>query len=464
MASSTEQSLDQIFVVTKRTILATEPTVRIGIVLAADRRTQVLLETPAHSYSIHGETGRLPQLLPPNRTIAVTVDSGQLRLDIGATSRSGFRRLRLVPANTHRQCGITVRNILAGRGFHWQKTIDQTLSGVLEFRVRDNCLVMTNELPIEDYVVGVITAEMSGDCPAAYLKAHAVVSRSWLMAQSSPAHPGEPFTWCNDDCCQRYHGTSGWTDAAIDATAQTRGQVLMTKAGRILPAFYSKNSGGIVESPESVWRRPTPGLHAHVDGPTSAFENAFFPVTERNAGEYISGQWLSTTQLYASPNVVPEETVGRYLGRVDDGKSGFRWTTEVTQDELLMSVRRAVGRPRLAVILDIVPLRRGASGRIEEIALTCATVSGQVVRELVKTQHEIRRALSPNFLKSSAVTIDLTKDRRGAIARAVFRGAGWGHGVGFCQIGGLGRALVGQSHIEILNAYYKDVVLAQVYA
>src|SRR4029079_18949445 len=128
------------------------------------------------------------------------------------------------------------------------------LSGVLEFRAHGSNVILINELPLEEYLLGVITAEMSGNCPIEYLKAQSVVSRSWLLASSRRAHTGEPFTWCNDDCCQRYPGTGGWTPKAVDALASTRGQVLVSASGQICWACCSKNSGGITEDPETVWR------------------------------------------------------------------------------------------------------------------------------------------------------------------------------------------------------------------
>ena len=135
----------------------------------------------------------------------------------------------------------------------------------------------------------------------------------------------------------------------------------MTSEGQICRASYSKNSGGITEDPESVWGRPTPGLRARYDGPDGTPEARFFPVSGNNVREYLAGSWLKTTRLYASPNVVSPDQLARFLGRVDDSFSGFRWRVDVTQEELRCSVAEAGGFPDLDIVLDIEPGRCGKS-------------------------------------------------------------------------------------------------------
>jgi stage II sporulation protein D len=341
--------------------------------------------------------------------------------------------------------------------------MDQTLSGVLEFRVHGSNVILINELPLEEYLLGVITAEMSGECPIEYMKAQSVVSRSWLLASSRRVHTGEPFTWCNDDCCQRYQGTGGWTATAADALAGTRGQVLVTASGQICWACFSKNSGGITEDPETIWRKRVPGLCARYDGPPVESETRFFSISEDNVREYISGAWLETTHLYASPNVVSLDQLRRCLGRVDDGISGFRWRVDVTQEELRTSITGLGEISDLDTVQDIEPGRRGRSGRLEEIVLTYGTKNGSRTKRRIGPEYKIRKALRTNFLYSSAIVIDLTRNHKGIVTTATFSGAGWGHGAGLCQIGSLGRAQFGQSFEQILAAYYDQVKLLQIY-
>jgi SpoIID/LytB domain protein len=437
------------------------------MILAGDNRSRICFEIPEDGYAISsGQEDRAESLLA-RRQMSVEASSGRLTLDAHNFARSGFSILRLMPpfAMTPKQSrmGVLVHNVVAGRGFHWCRTIDQTLSGVLEFRAHGSNVVLINELPLEEYLLGVITAEMSGNCPIEYLKAQSVVSRSWLLASSRRAHAGEQFTWCNDDCCQRYQGTGGWTPAAINALASTRGDVLMNASGEVCWACYSKNSGGITEDPESVWGKGVPGLCAHYDGPLSEFSTRFFPVCKENVREYIDGEWLETTHLYASPNVVPGDQLRRCLGRVDDGMSRFRWHVEVSQEELRNSLIAPGDDPDLDTVLDIEPGKRGRSGRLEEITLTFGTKTGGRTKRRIEREYKIRKALHRNFLYSSAFVIELAKNRKGIITRAAFKGAGWGHGAGLCQIGALGRANLGQSYEEILAAYYDQVTLLQIY-
>ena len=443
-----------------------EPVVRIGVVLADDWRNRVGFEVPDGAYSIADGDAPVPFRLPPRRPITASANSGRLSLDCDGNSWGGLSVVRLVPpANSPVMpgTGILVHGIAAGRGFHWRTATDQTLTGTLEFRAREGRVILVNELALEDYLTGVITAEMSGACPIEYLKAQAVTARSWVFSQFRRPHLCEPFTWCNDDCCQRYQGTGNWTDTAIAAIAATRGEVLVTSRGRICRACYSKNSGGISEDAKSVWGRHIPTLRAHFDGPPTAPERRFFPVTEDNARAYMTGDWLSETRLYAGPAAVAPEAAGRYLARVDDGNSRFRWKVDATQDDLRDSLL-AFGLDDLGTVIDIEPLKRGQSGRLEEIALAYLSKTGERRRRRIGPEYNIRKALSPGFLFSSAFVVDLVRDARGVIRKATFHGAGWGHGVGLCQLGGLGRALAGQRYDQILRAYFDDVRLTRMYA
>src|SRR5690606_22004619 len=198
--------------------------------------------------------------------------------------------------------GVLVRGVVAGRGFHWAKRIDQTLTGVLEFRAQGNHVMLINELPLEEYLTGVITGEMSGECPPEFMKAQATAARSWLLGQPKPPHPDQPSIWCNDDCCQRYQGPGGWSQQARDAIQACRGEVLITPSGYFCDARYSKNTGGISEDALSVWKAPIECLDAVIDAPRGSFIEKFFPVTESNIDEYLEGDWLKDTDAYAGPN------------------------------------------------------------------------------------------------------------------------------------------------------------------
>lgn len=448
-----------------------EPIVRIGVILEEDGFASVDFELPLHGYLI-AVPGRPPIKLSEAEGHAFRIEcapAGRLRLltAAGKCLAADALTVRVVPPTTNRPLGpgdgTLVRQIVAGRGFHWAKKIDQTLSHTLEFIPAGNAVVMVNELPIETYLTGVITGEMSNECPIEYMKAQAVAARSWLLGQPVAPHPDRPFLWCNDDCCQRYQGTGGWNDLAIRAIDECRGQVLITRSGHYCDARYSKSTGGISEDSESVWLSPIEGLTAVVDAPAGSEIERFFPVTEENLDEYLDGEWLQCTDAFASPNVVPESTITRYLGRVDEVGEYFRWTVELTQANLVESLTKRGGLTDLAEVIDLKALQRGRSGRISLLEVRYRDHSGAEKVHQIRREYYVRAGMSVKFLYSSAFRIKAHRDAQGRLEKVTLRGAGWGHGAGLCQIGGLGRALKGQDFRTILLHYYRDVRLERIY-
>src|SRR4051794_30631838 len=157
-----------------------EPVVRIGVVLARDGKSRVDAETLQDGYAIAVSPDEASQAAIGSGPISIQASDGRLRVVAKAFARSGFRSLRMVPpvvgASRCPNAAVLVRGVVAGRGFHWCTKIDQRLGGVLEFRADGSNLILINELPLEEYLTGVITAEMSGYCPGEYMKAHAVIS------------------------------------------------------------------------------------------------------------------------------------------------------------------------------------------------------------------------------------------------------------------------------------------------
>ena len=454
-----------------------EPTLRVGIILDQDACDRVCLRLPDQPYRIE-RSGAAPAALDPQTPIEVRRDAGLLALRIGDAPAHQAPSLRLTPARpvegrglatpatatSAAGAGVLVRDVPAGRGFHWQKRIDQTLTGALELLPGARGIVLVNELGLEDYLAGVITAEMSGACPLEFLKAQCIAARSWLLALTEAKHAGEPFDRCNDDCCQRYQGTGDLSASALLASRATRGRVLLAPAGHVLDANYSKSCGGISESPRTIWGSDKPGLSAVVDAPPGADAQRFFPVTDDNLDEYLAGSWLKTTPVYCSPNVVPPEAIGRYLGRVDEAGDYFRWTLHYTRAAL-----QALLREKLAQARDLVELRavrvmqRGVSGRASRLALHWLDAAGRQVRTALDSEYRIRQTLHQRFLYSSAVAFHVKRDDAGRIVSVTIRGAGWGHGVGLCQIGALGMALCGSDHESICRHYYPAARLATAY-
>ncbi len=442
-----------------------EPNVRIGIVLEEDGKSELRFQVPSVGYLLE-ETGHE---VMANSEIIVRCAGDKISLhDLdGGTLAQDLKRVRIVPPASARPeksgDGVLVRGIVAGRGFHWSKEIDQTLSDVLEFIPRGNKLLLVNELPLETYIIGTITGEMSGECPIEFMKAQAVAARSWLLGQPRHPHPGEPFIWCNDDDCQRYQGTGGWSERAVQAIEECRGEVLITATNQYCDARYSKNTGGISEDAESVWAEPIEGLEAKVDAPEGSEVHRFFPVTAENLEEYITGDWVKNTDAFASPNVVKEETITRYLGRVDEPDRYFRWTRTMTQKSLQRSLRQRGGIDDLETVLDLQPGKRGKSGRLEELHVSYRAASGDEKRHTIRREFYIRAAMDVNFLYSSAFLMKPKYGREGELEEVTLHGAGWGHGSGLCQIGALGRALKGQDYRTILMHYYSNVKLERIY-
>jgi stage II sporulation protein D len=442
-----------------------EPVVRVGVFLEEDERNSVTLRTPEEGYELQVE-GNAPARIPPATDLTVTVAAARLRVTGFAEERHGPRVRILPPAGQVLAAGrgILVRDIVAGRGFHWQKHVDQTFTGVIEVVPYGRGLVLVNELPLEEYLAGVITAEMSGACPLDLLKAQCLVARAWLLAMSEPKHEGQPFDRCNDDCCQRYQGTGDLTQMGMDAAAQTRGEILLTPGGDVLDANYAKVCGGVSEEPRHVWGFDKPGLSAVVDAPPGDPAHDFLPVTEENFDAYLDGSWVSSTRCYCSPQVVSMADIGRYLGRVDVVDAYFRWTVNYTQRELAALLRKYLpDAAELDVVQDLRVTQRGVSGRASHLEIDWQDAAGKPRTTTLDSEYRIRRALSRKFLYSSAFRIDTQRDQDGLLSTITLRGAGWGHGAGLCQVGALGMALEGIDYRTICQHYYPEGRLERLY-
>lgn len=442
-----------------------EPRVRVGVVLPSDQMGCTHLVVPDSAYGLQLD-GRMGDTIPPG-PVEVVAAGARLRVRHGSTTSTAASVVRMSPAHERpleRGGGIQVREVVAGRGFHWQKRADFTYGGALEFRVHDGHLLVVNELPLETYLAGVVTAEMSGACPLEFMKSQILVARAWVLAHTEEKHPGLPIDRCNDDCCQRYQGTTFLTPTAITAIERTRGQVAFHAGGRIIDANYSKSCGGIIEAPEFLWGVSKAGQRAAVDAPRGSAAARFLPVTEDKINEYLNGRWLGTSDCFCSPNIVPEDELPRYLGGVDEGGEYFRWHMSYGREELehvlsekYFSQRARAGTAALGTLLDLQPVKRGDSGRIIELGVHYLDPAGHPHVELVVDQYVIRDALHKKFLFSSAFDVRAERGADGEPARFMFRGAGWGHGAGLCQIGALGMALSRYSAEEIVGHYFADV-------
>ena len=368
---------------------------------------------------------------------------------------------------------FALEDVTIGIGFHWERKERQVFRGALRIIKRDAGLTVVNDVPLEEYVTSVISSEMSASCPIELLKAHAVISRSWLLfpkAQPSPGAPAErepvrakpqeraagpeqgshaheilrwygreahpDFDVCADDHCQRYQGiTKAFSPEAANAVAATTGEFLRYN-GMICDARFSKCCGGITERYSTAWEdQEIRYLESVYDGPEQT--RAHIPET-----------WIrSDPPAYC--NTRDSELLSRILPGFDrETRDFYRWRLEYTPDELADLVKSRVGVD-LGPIRDIEALARGPSGRIYRLKL-----SGERDYLFIGKELEIRRALSHTHLYSSAFVVDKEP------GRLVLRGAGWGHGVGLCQIGAAVMANEGRTYKEILQHYYRGTTVS----
>ena len=349
---------------------------------------------------------------------------------------------------------FSLMDVVIGVNFHWQRLETQTFRGSLRLLADGGKIWAINDLPVEDYLESVISSEMSAQSSLPLLMAHAVISRSWLMSQidgntapNTQASHGEAFIrWydhtdhtlfdvCADDHCQRYQGITKETSPNVaEAIRRTRGE-LLTYGDEICDARFSKCCGGAMEEFQYCWDdTPKPYLKGIGDTPEETIPNL---TVEENARQWI----LSSPKSFC--NTPDKRILSQVLNDYDQETTDFyRWRVSYTQEELSKLVEKKLGAG-LGTITDMRPLKRGTSGRICELRITGTKKTIVVGKEL-----EIRRALSESHLYSSAFVVEKQGDTFTLI------GAGWGHGVGLCQIGAAVMGDKGYAYDEILRHYY----------
>lgn len=349
---------------------------------------------------------------------------------------------------------FSLMDVVIGVNFHWQRLETQTFRGSLRLLADGGKIWAINDLPVEDYLESVISSEMSAQSSLPLLMAHAVISRSWLMSQidgntapNTQASHGDAFIrWydhtdhtlfdvCADDHCQRYQGITKETSPNVaEAIRRTRGE-LLTYGDEICDARFSKCCGGAMEEFQYCWDdTPKPYLKGIGDTPEETITDL---TVEENARQWI----LSSPESFC--NTTDKRILSQVLNDYDQETTDFyRWRVSYTQEELSKLVEKKLGAG-LGTITDMRPLKRGTSGRICELRITGTKKTIVVGKEL-----EIRRALSESHLYSSAFVVEKQGDTFTLI------GAGWGHGVGLCQIGAAVMGDKGYAYDEILRHYY----------
>ena len=371
---------------------------------------------------------------------------------------------------------FTLHDVTIGIGFHWERKEEQTFSGQLKFIIEGDKVRAINILPVEDYLTSVISSEMKPTASREFLRAHAVISRSWVLAQlRSPYRKAmeaesaqeSPFAgnhilnriikWydhdqhtlfdvCADDHCQRYQGrTRIISSAAQAAVKDTLGQTLISE-GHLCDARFSKCCGGITEQFETCWQdEHKPYLVALRD--SSINEGALPDLTiEENARQWIMSDPKSFCNS-ADGNILSESLNGYDLETPDY----YRWKVEYTVEQISNIFRRKAGL-EIGDIVNLRPVKRGPSGRIYELEVEGTDATITIGKEL-----EIRRTLSESHLFSSAFVVEKTP------TGFILYGAGWGHGAGLCQIGAAVMAAKGYTYREILQHYYPGTTLGRFY-
>ena len=415
-------------------------------------KSYIIIKGEHTEYTFENSTLIEPPLLGPTRK-SVGCDDENF-------SSPKESRLRVLKGEAF----FSLHGVTIGKEFHWQQQETQSFQGSLILRIIDGELHAINRIAIEDYLTSVIASEMSGTSSIELLKAHAVISRSWLLAQIKEASQklkienlklkvdkNEPdfqkssipeanfqfstfnsqyikwydreahthFDVCADDHCQRYQGVHRKITAQVhEAIRATRG-IVLNYEGEVCDARFSKCCGGITELYESCWD-DTPHPYLSV----------------------VHDPFCNTDD----PKILSE-----VLNHYDQGTDFYRWTVEYTQEELSELARRRSGFD-YGDIIDLIPIERGPSGRIIRLQIVGTKATRIIGKEL-----EIRRTLSETHLYSSAFEIE-KKD-----GSFILHGSGWGHGVGLCQIGAAVMGAQGYKFDEILHHYYPEAELTEWY-
>ena len=371
---------------------------------------------------------------------------------------------------------FTLKDVVIGIEFHWERKEDQRFKGSLEFIVENEKVTAVNILPVDTYLISVIASEMSATSSIELLKAHAVISRSWLLSQiekrqaieiSEASYASDTRTdtewirwWdredhvnfdvCADDHCQRYQGitrASQSLEIVSQAVMETAGEVLLFH-NAICDTRYSKCCGGVFEEFQNNWEPVRyPYLTKGYDGVPQDRPHPLPDLSQEAAAE----AWIRSAPP-AFCNNRNQEVLSQVLNSYDQETTQFfRWKVSYTTEELSDLIHRRTGID-FGIVTDLIPLERGTSGRILKLKMVGSKKTMVIGKELL-----IRKSLSESHLYSSAFVVDKTQDGFS------LTGAGWGHGVGLCQIGAAVMATTGYDYRSILMHYFSGSQLNKQY-
>lgn len=428
-------------------------TINVGILTA--REVRFRLDTPYYidGVSVEGEQTAVAQ---PDGILW----QGKLFNEITALPQDSHSPKGGAGGGRSGEASFRIYNVTIGKQFHWERQQVQVFTGTLHLVWHEGQIVVINELPLEDYLISVISSEMKSTCSLEFLKASAVISRSWLLAQlthkknelkNSSTHQlknsktqklinsstQELIRWwdredhdlfdvCADDHCQRYQGITQASNPNVRrAVNETCGQVLMGD-GEICDARFGKCCGGQTNEFQYCWQN-------------------------------IRKSYLSSV---ADPfcNTSDREVLSQVLNDYDlETNNFYRWQVRFTQERLRELIERNLGM-KFGHILRLEPLEAGPAGHISRLRIVGSERTFIIGKELL-----IRKTLSTSHLLSSAFTISLEDIQDGIPQTIILNGKGWGHGVGMCQIGAAVMGHQGYSYQAILTHYYPGAEIRQIY-
>jgi SpoIID/LytB domain protein len=382
----------------------------------------------------------------------------------------------LVPSEIQ-VASFTLHAVTIGVDFHWQRNEDHVFKGSLKLIIEYDMITAVNVLSVEDYLISVISSEMRATSSEEFLKAHAVISRSWLLAQIEKSNrikaegknynaltktENEIVRWydredhqnydvCADDHCQRYQGITRASSPAVEKVIkETYGEVL-TYDGSICDTRYYKCCGGITELFENAWEPISqPYLQGIIDN----------PVPPAGYDTDLSKEDLAEKWILGSPEAFCNTSDWKVLSQVlndydQETNDFFRWNVTYSQKELSDLAKLRTGTD-FGIINELVPLERGVSGRITRLK-----IEGTLKTMLIGKELEIRKSLSKSHLYSSCFFVEKLVTDDGT--RFILHGAGWGHGVGLCQIGAAMMGVKGYSYRQILTHYFRGASFEKLY-
>lgn len=365
-----------------------------------------------------------------------------------------FTQLVFIPQEEEDE--FLLANVRIGIDFHWEREETQSFRGNLELHTSENGIQVINRVDVETYLESVISSEMSAMSSPELLKAHAIISRSWLMhpllhAPSTTSLPEQNqiewvkwyerdahvgFDVCADDHCQRYQGTTRITRPEVKQAIRSTTGIVLTFHGEVCDTRFSKSCGGISEHFENCWA-PTP--HPYLSSVRDSLEDEKHDLTQESQAR----QWI-LSRPHAFCDTQEAEVLQQVLNDYDrEFPDTYRWQVAYTPEELSELITRKSGMD-FGRILQLEPLQRGPSGRIIRLR-----IKGEKKELIVGKELEIRRWLSPTHLYSSAFVVERTSN-----GDFLLTGAGWGHGVGLCQIGAAVMAHRGFDYRQILKHYF----------